>query len=124
MNATPSRHRHPNPIHIAPLFRWILVLLALAGYGLLFVYVKNQQHQIGEATRVIERRIAEERVVNEVLLARITALSSRAELQRKLQQGAIDLQPIRDNCIARLSVPHTESGGAILRTASNERRVP
>jgi hypothetical protein len=124
MKATPSRHRHPNPIHIAPLFRWILVSVALAGYGLLFVYVKNQQHQIGAATRVIERQIAEERVVNEVLLARITALSSRAELQRKLQQGVIDLRPIQDNCIARLAVPHTGSAEAILRTASNERYVP
>lgn len=121
MTSTARSFSHPNPIHIAPLVRWMLIAAAFMGYGLVFVYVKNQQHQLGQATRDVERQIAEERASNEVLLARITALSSRAELQRKLQQGEIALKPISQNAIAVLAPPTEEGGVTILRTAANDR---
>lgn len=120
---TEQLRKHSNPIHLAPLFRWILVFFVLAGYGLIFVYVKNQQHQLGQATRDVERQTVEIGLVNEVLAARITTLSSRAELMRKLDQGVIDLAPIQDTSIARLLPPTSGDGDQILRTASNERLI-
>ena len=105
MTSIENRRKYANPIHIAPLFRWLLLALVRGGCGLLFVFIKNQQHFLGEQTREVERQIRDVRAQNEVLLARISALSSRAELQRKLNQGLIALQPIQDHCIARIGQP-------------------
>ena len=124
MTPIESRRKYANPIHIAPLFSWLLLALFVACCGLLFVFIKNQQHFLGEQTREVERQIRDARAQNEVLLARISALSSRAELQRKLNQGLIALQPIQDHCIARIGQPATADKDGILRTAANERFRP
>ncbi len=52
-----------------------------------FRLLKNQQHAIGDQTRRVEKQIAQVRAQNEVLLARVSVLSSRAALQRKLDGG-------------------------------------
>ena len=121
MNTSANRRKQVNPIHVAPLFKWLTLAVIVAACGLLFVYVKNQQHLLGEQTRGVERQIREVTSYNEVLLARISALSSRAELQRKLSQGLIALQPIQDHSIARLTPPVTAENDGVLRTAANER---
>ncbi len=121
MNTSSNRRKQVNPIHVAPLFKWLTVAVIVAACGLLFVYVKNQQHLLGEQTRGVERQIREMKSYNEVLLARISALSSRAELQRKLTQGLIALQPIQDHSIARLTPPAMAGNDGVLRTAANER---
>lgn len=122
MTATLSQNsrRHVNPIHIAPLFKWLTLALFLAVAGLMFVYVKNQQHFLGSQTREVEGKIREMRAYNEVLLARISALSSRAELQRKLDRGLISLTAIRDTSIARLTPPGSAERDGAIRTAANE----
>ncbi len=112
--------RHSNPLHIAPLFRWLIIAAMMGASGLIFVYVKNQQHQLGVKTREVERQIVEEKALNEVLVARISSLSSRAELMRKLQQGFIALRPIQDNAIARLTAPAQAGADGLARTAANE----
>ena len=119
-----SRRKQANPLQIAPLFRWLLLALIVAGSGLLYVYIKNQQHFLGDQTRMVERNIREMRTRNEVLLARISALSSHAELQRKLDQGLITLVPIQNQSIARLSPPAVAEKDGILRTVDNERYRP
>lgn len=126
MNATATlnRRKQVNPVHIAPLARWMILALFIGGCGLMFVYLKNQQHAIGQQTREIEKQIMEARSQNEVLLARISALSSRAELQRKLAQGMISLSPIQDHAIARLTPPATAERDGILRTAANKEYRP
>jgi hypothetical protein len=124
MTPIENHHRYVNPIHIAPLFKWLMLASAVACCGLLFVSIKNQQHFLGEQTREIERQIRDVRAHNEVLLARISTLSSRAELQRKLNQGLIALQPIQDHCIARIGLPLSAEKDGVLRTAANERFRP
>jgi hypothetical protein len=124
MTAIENNHKYVNPIHIAPLFKWLILASFVASCGLLFVSIKNQQHFLGEQTREIERQVRDVRARNEVLLARISTLSSRAELQRKLNQGLIALQPIQDHCIARIGQPVTAAQDGVLRTAANERVRP
>ncbi len=119
-----TRRKQANPIQIAPLFRWLLLALFIGSCALLYVYVKNQQHFLGEQTRKVEREIREMRTRNEVLLARISALSSHAELQRKLDQGLIALVPIQNQSIARLTPPVMADKDGITRTAANERYRP
>jgi hypothetical protein len=119
MSRTANRRNQVNPLHLAPLARWLLLAVVVGACGLLFVYVKNQQHAIGEQTRQVEREIREARSHNEVLLARISALSSRAELQRKIGRHVIALRPIQDHRIARLIPPATAIEDGILRTVAN-----
>lgn len=124
MNHPTNRRNQVNPIHLAPLARWLFLAIVVGACGLLFVYVKNQQHAIGEQTRQVEREIRETRALNEVLLARISSLSSRTELQRKIGYQLIALQSIQDHSIARLTPPATAIDDGILRTAANERVGP
>lgn len=118
------RRREVNEIHIAPLVKWTLLALIVCACGLLFVYIKNQQHFLGERTREVERQLRATSAQNEVLLARISALSSRSELHRKIEQGFVSLQPIQDQFIARLIPPTTAEPTGELRTAANERFRP
>lgn len=126
MSTSSNRRKEVNEIHIAPLIKWLLLACIVAGCGLLYVYVKNQQHFLGARTREVELLTKEVIAQNEVLLARISALSSRTELQRKLEKGMIALQPIQDHSIARL-VPPTNidiEADGVIRTAANERYRP
>lgn len=124
MNNSSSRRTKANEIHIAPLLKWLLLAFFISSCGLIFVYVKNQQHFLGGQTREIERDIREARAHNELLVARISSLSSRAELRRKLDQGLIALRPIQDNSIARMMPPATAEPDTLVRTAANERYTP
>ncbi len=72
----------------------------------------------------MELQIREARSYNEVLLAKISQLSSRPALQRKLEQTMVALVPIQDNSIARLVPPVTAESDGLLRTAANERFRP
>lgn len=121
MNANFSKRRQVNEIHFTPLVRWLILALVITASGFLFVYVKNQQHALGEQTRRVERQIRETKALNEVLLARISTLSSRTTLQRKLEQGLIALKPIEDHCIARLSPPAAAKDEGLILTAANRR---
>lgn len=113
------RYSQVNHLNIGSLVRWVLLAFAFAACGLVFVYVKNQQHYLGEQTRKVERQILEIRASNEVLVAKISALSSRAELQRKLEHKLIALQPIQDPSIARLTAPTSAENDGLVRTAAN-----
>lgn len=124
MTTTANRRTRANPLHMASLARWLLLAAGLAICGLLFVYVKNQQHFLGAQTRKVEHQIREMRVRNEVLLAKISQLSSRAELLRKLAENVIVLEPIQDHSIARLIPPVTAEDDGLLRTAANEGSRP
>lgn len=132
MNATitdtysSTRRRQSNEVHLGPLIKWLMLALFICASGLMYVYVKNQQHAIGEQTRQVERQIKEIKAQNEVLIARISMLSSRAALQHKMEQGMIALEPIQDHSIARLTPPTPAEEDGVLRTATaaNRRAVP
>lgn len=113
-----NRSRSKNSFPLRPLIPWMVLALLLLVAGLGFVVVKNQQHQIGQAIRQVERGIRDERAVNEVLVAQISRLSSRGELQRRVQEGLVALAPIQDHAIARLFPPTFDEEDQILRTAS------
>lgn len=106
------------------LARRVVVALALCAYGLVFVHVKNDQHRLGQQVREVERQLADERALNEVLRARITQLSSRAELQRRLREGFIALQPISQGSLAVLTPPAEGMISGLARVQSLEGGLP
>ncbi len=120
MNTSSNRRKQVNPVHMPSLIRWLLIALLCGGAGLVYVYIKNQQFALGEEIRQVERRVKEVRAANEVLLARVTELSSRRTLQQRVADGFITVKPIQDIAIARLTPPTEAVRDGVLRTAFNE----
>ena len=115
-----NRRRATNIIEVNFLAR-MLVLVGLLGLaGLFFVYLKNQQHAVGNQSRALESEIHETEARNEALQARITAMTSRGALQRRLDEGYIRLEAIRDTAIARVTPPVPAEADGVLRTASRD----
>lgn len=118
-----NRRRHANTVPLASIFTWVLCCVFLAGAGLGYVYLKNQIMTTGTKTKALERELADLRTQDEVVRSKITLLSSRSALQRRLNDGFIKLTPITDDRLVRVdSAPRKESGD--LRAVSNERTIP
>lgn len=115
-----NRRRATNAIEVNFVAR-ILTLCFLAGMAaLFFVYLKNQQHAVGDKSRVVEQQLHELEARNMALEARITALTSRGYLQRKLDEGYIRLEAVRDTAVARVTPAVSAEPDGVLRTASRE----
>jgi len=115
-----NRRRTTNRIEVNFLARWLMLIFVLGIAGLFFVYLKNQQHAVGNQTRVVEAKILEVEARNEAIKARITAMTSRGALQRRLDEGYIRLEPIRDTAIARVTPAVPAQPDGVLRTASRD----
>ena len=116
-----GNHRRPtNSIQVNVLARWIVALFFVGLAGLFFVYLKNQQHAVGDQARLVEAAISEIEAKNDALKARITAMTSRGALQRRLDEGYLRLEPIRDTAIARVTPPLPAEPDGVLRTASRD----
>ncbi len=114
--APPARS---NPVQIGKIVRMSLFLAPLLAAGLSFVYIKNQQFALGEQIRQTERAIRETRSDNEVLLARVTTMTSRQALRERIASGFIAVVPVTGDMIARLTPPAMDSDNTALRTALN-----
>lgn len=110
-----NRRKHTNAMPVAGLAKWMVLAFFVAVAGLCFVYFKNQQHAIGAQIRVLEKELALIATQNEVASSKIALLSSRAMLQRRLDEKFIKMVPIAGSNIVRLN-----SGDR--RYASNELR--
>ena len=115
-----NRRRTTNKIEVDFLAGLVAVICLLGMGGLFFVYLKNQQHSVGNQSRVVESATRELEARNEALKARLTAMTSRGSLQRRLDEGYIRLEPIRDTAIARVTPAQTAESDGVLRTASRD----
>lgn len=88
----------------------IAVILGLA--GLSFVYFKNQLHATGAQIKALERELADLKIKNEVAQTRISSFSSRAALQRRLDEGFIKMIPIANDRIVRVSTAAVNIAGS------------
>jgi len=115
-----NRRRTTNSLEVNVLARVIIGAFLVGMAALFFVYLKNQQHAVGNQARLTEAALREAQAKNEGLKARITSMTSRGALQRRLDEGYIKLDAIRDTAIARVTpaVPAEEDG--VLRTASRD----
>lgn len=116
-----NRRRHANAVPLASIATWILLAAFFGTTGVYYVYCKNRLHVTGATIKRLERERDDLRNHNEAMRSRIALLSSRAELQRLYNNGAIKLIPITPDRIVRLS-----DGGSIateddVRSVANER---
>ena len=113
-----NRKKANNGIEVPLLTQWLVLFFVLGLSGLFFVYLKNQQHAIGKQTHIIEGQLIGARAHNDALIAKITELTSRGALQHKLDERYLELVPIHETAIARISIPASSQGGDVMRTAS------
>jgi cell division protein FtsB len=120
MNTELTTPINSNPIQIGKILCVSAIVTTLLAIGLSFVYIKNQQFAIGEQIRQTERKIQQVRAENDVLLAKVTELTSRPALQARVKSGYIAVVNIRGDKIARLTPPVQATEVGTLRTAFNE----
>ena len=97
-----NRRRHGNLVPVAALVKWVVVAFFLCTAGLCYVYFKNQMQTTGNDIRSLEARLNELRMDDDRERAQIDRLSSQSYLERRLQEGFIQLTPITDDKIVRL----------------------
>jgi cell division protein FtsB len=83
--------------------RLVLLTLLVAGTGVGYVFIKVQQHDLGEQTRQAESRISELRAVNQALRSELSTLTSHASIREALTTGTIALVAVSDQFVARLT---------------------
>jgi cell division protein FtsB len=120
MNTELTTPVNSNPIQIGKILCVSSIVTILLAVGLGFVYIKNQQFAIGEQIRQTERKIQQVRDENDVLLAKVTELTSRPALQARVKSGYIAVVNITSDKIARLTPPVQATEVGTLRTAFNE----
>jgi cell division protein FtsB len=113
-----NRRLENNGIEVPLLAQWLVVFFIIGLLGLFFVYLKNQQHALGEQTRLVEQKMTELRAHHDALTAKVTALTSRGALQRKLDEKYLDLIPITETAIARTNPLPNSGEDKTMRTAS------
>ena len=115
-----NRRRVSNTIEIDFVAGMLGLVLLIGLAALFFVYLKNQQHAVGNQARLVESELREIEAREQALEARISSLTSRGALQRRLDDGYIRLQAIRDTAIARVTPAVTADDDGVLRTASRD----
>lgn len=97
--------RQTNRLQFAALLRGIIITVFLGVAGLSYVYLKNQLHVCGAQRKGLEQELNELISENNVMEAQISRLTSRAALQRRLDEGFIKLVPITGQALVRV---HTQ----------------
>ena len=115
----PANPQTSNPIQAANLVKFVALAFLLGAIGLAYVFVKNQQFVLAEQIRKTERQIRDVQSRNEVLIAKVTELSSRPMLQKRVSEKFIAVVAITGDKIARLTPPATAVAGGVMRTAFN-----
>lgn len=113
-----NRRKANNNIEVPLLAQWVVIFFVIGLAGLFFVYLKNQQHALGEQTRVVEQKLIEMHAHNDALVAKITALTSRGVLQRRLDEKYLNLVQIPETAIARMTPEENAQVSRVMRTAS------
>ncbi len=97
--------RHTNRLQFAALIRGVIITVFLGVAGLSYVYLKNQLHVCGTQRKALEQELNELISENNVMEAQISRLTSRAALQRRLDEGFVKLVPITSQSLVRV---HTQ----------------
>jgi hypothetical protein len=108
-----------NPVEAAKLVKFVALAFLAGAIGLTYVYVKIQQFSLAEQIRKTEREIRDVQSRNEVLVAKVTELSSRPMLQKRVSEKFISVVAITGDKIARLTPPATAVADGVMRTAFN-----
>ncbi len=116
-----SRRKNWNTVDAPSLARWIVLTAFLALTGLSYVYLILQLYHLGDRKKALENDLASLRNQNDVAGAQIAAFTSRSALQRRLKEGYLNMIPISERNIVRLTIPARPSGEDALQPVTNQR---
>ena len=115
------RRKTFNPMNAASLARWLVIAGFLALTGLIYVYLTLQLYHLGDRKKALENELTSLRSQNDVASVQIAALTSRSALQRRLKEGYLQMIPITEQNIVRLSVPRPARGEDAVQPVANKR---
>ena len=118
------RRKNFNPIDAPSLARWIVIAAFTAATGLSYVYLTVQLHHQGVQKKKLEQELVAVRTQNEDAKVQIAALTSRAALQRRLQEGQLKMIPITEQSIVRLNFSGRPPGDDEVQPVVNQRGNP
>ena len=116
-----SRRKNWNTVDAPSLARWIVLTAFLALTGLSYVYLILQLYHLGDRKKALENDLASLRNQNDVAGAQIAAFTSRSALQRRLKEGYLNMIPISERNIVRLTISTRPSGEDALLPVANQR---
>lgn len=114
-----NRRKHVNPVPVAGMAKWSVICAFLMIAGLSYVHFKNQQHATGSEIKALERQLADLTTQNDMVRTRISKLSSRAYLQRRVAEGFVHMTPITDDRIVRIATEPVQPPVAEVRSVAN-----
>jgi hypothetical protein len=115
-----SRRKNWNVVNAASLARWVVLTVFLALTGLSYVYLTLQLYHLGERKKALENELASLRTQSDVATAQIAALTSRLALERRVKEGYLQLVPISERNIVRLTLPEQRPDDERVQPVKNE----
>ena len=121
-----NKFRHENQVKAGPALWWLLIGGLVGVAALYYVQLKNNIHASGARVKTLEKELADLVTQDEVVRAKIALLSSRAVLQKRLDEGFIRLAPITDDRLVQLEPAGSgvRGGRGELRAVSNREQAP
>ena len=108
-------------MNAAALARWIVIVGFLAVTGLMYLFLTFQLHHLAERKKALENELTSLRSQNDVASVQIAALTSRSAMQRRLKEGYLQMIPIAEQNIVRLSAPRPSRGEDAVQPVANKR---
>ncbi len=102
------------------MFTWLTVAGLLGAFGLTFVTVRNRIHALGSERVVMQKQLQNLQEETTVVQTQVAQWSSHALLQKRLDEGFINLQPIPDDRIVRMYIDTERTAMEGLRAVSNK----
>lgn len=96
------RAHRDNALPLGPLARWFLVVGFLGLLGLCYVHMKHKLKVDGDRCRELENAVAELDEKIKVAGNEIMRLTSRPALERRREEGLIEMIPVQDARLVRL----------------------
>lgn len=115
-----NRRKHDEGFRVNGMALWFVAALYLSIVGLRYVYLTNQIHATGRQIHEMEVELKDIASQNEVAHAKISQLSSRTVLQRRLSEGFIKMQPITDEHIVRVAAKPAAQFPVEVRKVANK----
>ena len=118
------RMHRENALPIGPLARWLVVVVFLGLLGLCYVHMKHKLKVDGDRCRDLEHAVADLDEKLKVAGNEIMRLTSRPALERRREEGLIEMIPVQDARLTRLRVQTTALVAQPVAAAAAEEAMP
>jgi hypothetical protein len=96
------RVHRDNALPLGPLVRWLFVVVFFGLLGLCYVHMKHKLKVDGDRCRELENTVADLDEKLKVAGNEIMRLTSRPTLERRREEGLIEMIPVQDARLVRL----------------------